>query len=420
MLLEPTYSALADSFEVTSNKNVYTSNERVIIVGVAPSLGELNETVKVSVIGPDGQSCGPSRYISPDSDNYFVSRPMVINSCGTGTYKVVASYSNLSATTTFDVAAPTVQRAAVDAGVQTTMSELYSSEAKVIERIKQLADSDAEISQALIEKYQQAKSHASSAVQALSIKNWVEAKSQSQEAIAAFNQIANELPVGNAEAPNPGNNYSGAVVQKSAPVSKQADPDDELSIIADGISSADSLSQKLQRLATSNDVNDSQLIHSASNSILVARNLLAANDIAGARDKLFEAHQMLGQVQADLRDHAQQRNLNSTLNDDSASSNAAAQAKLLRKAADRIQKSDLALQSQNITDQAIQSKIQDSLSYIASAQSNIDKGNLVHAREDLSNALSSMVQAKAATWAEQSHHSDQPAHQHKSKNTNDH
>jgi hypothetical protein len=417
MLLEPTYSALADSLEVTSNKNVYSTNERVIVVGVVPASSDSNERVKVSIVGPDGQICGPSRYALPDSENNFVTRPIPVRNCGAGTYIITASYANLTESTTFEVVSPAVEQGSITLDLQKIMAGLSRSDSEVSKTIRHLLVSNETISADILVKYQQAKQQASSAIQSITLKHWDEAKSKAREALNSFDQIASELSEnGSAHPAAPLSNSSTIVKQEQLQSSKES-PDDDLPVLADGIASADSLSQKLQTLAAANDVNDSELFRSASAAILDARGMLASNDTQGAQEKLQQASTILGHVQVDLRDHAQQRNLNSTLAPGTLDLSTTAKQRLVE-AADRIQKSDMALLSQNITDPTISSKVQASLDALQLAHESIQKGDLGQARGHIGDALSFMVKAKSALFAQQSHSDVQSSHDHRGKKKN--
>src|SRR5574339_1166455 len=102
LLVLPLVSAYAESFTVTANKDLYTTGEKAIIVGIIPDTAPEGYAVLLRVTGPDGSECAVQNVL-PDSDNSFVSRPLVLEECGTGVYTVVAYYADISTNSTFTV-----------------------------------------------------------------------------------------------------------------------------------------------------------------------------------------------------------------------------------------------------------------------------------------------------------------------------
>src|SRR3989442_363875 len=89
-------SAYAESLTVTTNKDIYTNDEKAIVVGAIPADAPAGYAVLIKVTGPRGE-CAVQNILSA-ADNSFVSRPVRLDECGNGGFTVSAYYSAQEAT----------------------------------------------------------------------------------------------------------------------------------------------------------------------------------------------------------------------------------------------------------------------------------------------------------------------------------
>src|SRR5205807_9739935 len=89
-----------------------------------------------------------------------------------------------------------------------------------------------------------------------------------------------------------------------------------LIVVSDAISRLNSYSMMLQKLASANNVNDSQSFQAVSAALADASTQLAENDTAAAQEKLANATSLLEDIHSDLYENAQQHNINSTITED--------------------------------------------------------------------------------------------------------
>ncbi|HXV46918.1 MAG TPA: hypothetical protein VD736_09615 [Nitrososphaera sp.] len=101
LLLAAPVSALAESFTVTMNKDIYSADEKAIIVGVLPEDAPDGYAVLVKVTGPGGDCA--SQNILPGADNGFRSRPVSLDECGLGQFTILAFYADLETSSTFAI-----------------------------------------------------------------------------------------------------------------------------------------------------------------------------------------------------------------------------------------------------------------------------------------------------------------------------
>ncbi|HXG07287.1 MAG TPA: hypothetical protein VNI77_08195, partial [Nitrososphaera sp.] len=94
----PSYAS-AQSFTVTTNKNIYTVDEKVVFVGAIHDDAPDGYAIHIVATGTAG-SC-IVQHILPAADNSFMSRPMALDRCGIGQVTVTASYAEETATFTF-------------------------------------------------------------------------------------------------------------------------------------------------------------------------------------------------------------------------------------------------------------------------------------------------------------------------------
>jgi len=79
-------SAYAESLTVTTNKDIYTNDEKAIVVGAIPADAPAGYAVLIKVTGPRGE-CAVQNILSA-ADNSFVSRPVRLDECGIGGFTV--------------------------------------------------------------------------------------------------------------------------------------------------------------------------------------------------------------------------------------------------------------------------------------------------------------------------------------------
>ena len=384
-VLIPLHSALAEAFQIVTTKKVYLSDDRVIVLGSLPEDAEAKSAVKISISGPGGKLCG-TQTVSSFPDDSFLSRPFDISNCGAGAYLATATYSNLAVTYPFSVVSRGQQSQGTGVELQAIKQFLSESRIALGARISQLVQAGVSIPADVAGQYNFALVESSSALQAIEYGNASDAKAHEIKAIAGFRYVADSLPeVPKASAP-----------QQSSVLAPQTKLDSQdTSNIQDSISRLQVYSDRLQKLAHSNNIDISKTINTVTLSLLSAQTKIASNDTASANKNLERLNEILENIRTSLYEQAQERSINSTLygtritNDDSTLTR-------LSQAADRIQSADRAILGDNMTNAKIKSLANGSLDLLQKARTDLQKGQYLLARDTLGAALQSMINARNA------------------------
>ncbi|HEX7033563.1 MAG TPA: hypothetical protein VF172_11240, partial [Nitrososphaera sp.] len=158
-------SAFAQSFTVTTNKDIYTIDEKAIIVGVIPDDAPDGYAVLIKATGTAGDCI--SQHILPAADNSFMSKPLAIDECGLGQVTVSASYAEERVTSTFIISNSSGVNAGNKLELRTLKNVILQAQEAANARVRELVENNYILPEEVARKYGEGVSSASLALQAI-------------------------------------------------------------------------------------------------------------------------------------------------------------------------------------------------------------------------------------------------------------
>lgn len=346
-------AAFAQSFSVTTNKDVYGAGERVIVAGTVKQI-DAASTVLVQITKDDA-SCG-QQAVAVERDGSFISRPIAIE-CGPGDYTVSAYHADQKATSAFRVG----EQAQDSEDLRQLRDTLADARGKVNERIRELVNASIPIPEQAVEKYRAGSVQASLAVQSAEHGDMEQANVHLEAALAHFDETLALLSPEN-----------------MAPLSMAAQKDDgqRRADAADWLGRLGDIYHRLANLAEKNSVND--MVFPQIQLLLTdARNALGAEDLDVAEEALARIEPLMEQARGKLLQSAED----------------AAEKQSLQAAADRIEKRAERQLEEAEEGSGAAVLVESALSLIGQAKSAIDDDNYSKARELLTSASKALIEA---------------------------
>ena len=368
-------SARAESFTVITNKDIYTHEENAIIVGAIPADAPDGYSVLIKVTGPEGDCA--IQNILPAADNSFVSRPLRLDECGLGEFRVLAFYADLKATSTFTISSSSRADSASKMELRMLKNVVLKAQDMVNARVKGLVENGYFLPEELAIKYSEGVSEASLALQAIQFGDATEAKKHMIFTFRDFREVLDALAGENLAA------FEQTAGQKTS-------SRDNANIVGT-YNSLKEYYARLQQLAEKNRVDKDQL-EDAALLLANAKRMIDDRNFEGAERNLERVNALLKQVRADLLDNEEEEKLAS--NGNSTNHVDEALAKKLADAADRFERMALKLLNETGTDTEAQAKVQDALSLLANAKASIAAQDLESARDALSAAYKAINEAR--------------------------
>jgi hypothetical protein len=370
----PVVSAFAESLTVTTNKDIYTTRERVIVIGVLPEGAPEGYAVLATIRGPDGKEC-LLQTILPDSDGSFVSRPLRLDSCGSGEYTVLAYYAELSANSTFSVSDSIKSGQGNKVELRILKNAILQAQGAVNQKIREFIETNYALPEEIAAKYSQGVFEASQAIQAIDLGDSGKAKKHLIFTIGNFRAVIEALSAEHA-------------------LFNQAD---ELQLLGDDGDSTlferyERLKEfyfRLKEVTEANGVDRTTEFDNVVSLLANSKQMIDEGNSEGASDNLEQVDRMLESIRQDLfEDDATQSAIasNSTGQDDP-------QARRLTSAADKFEVRANALLEKN-GNQKADSKVEEALTLIGAARAAIDSGDYQYARKALSAAFSALNDAE--------------------------
>ncbi len=184
-------SAYAESLTVTTNKEIYTNDEKAIIVGALPADAPAGYAVLVKVTGPRGD-CAVQNILSA-ADNSFISRPVRLDECGIGGFTVSAYYSAEEATSTFTISSSRHENAGREMELRMLKNIVLQAQDTVNARVKGLLGNGYFLPEMAAKKYGEGVSEASLALQAIEFGDSAQAKKHMIFAFRDFREVLDAL-----------------------------------------------------------------------------------------------------------------------------------------------------------------------------------------------------------------------------------
>ncbi len=368
----PIMSAYAESFTVTTNKDIYTLNEKVIIIGVVPDDAPEGYAVLLQVNGPDGTECSQENLL-PHSDNSFVSRPISLKECGTGEYTVLAYYAEMPANSTFSVSNSTRNDGGSRLELRMLKNVILQAQETVKQRLREFIETNSILPEDIADRYSQGVSEASLVLQAIDFGNTAEAKKHLIFSIANFREVINALPAQRAifdqAVQSGGENGEDALLERYKRLKE--------------------FYFRLEEVAEKNGVDRQNDFGTIVSLLARSKQMIDEGEVQNASSTLGQVNSMLEEIRQNLFEDDE--------SEDSPSGNATTeediQARRLMNAAERFEKRALNLLDES-TPQGAASRIQEALALIAEAKVSVSEGNYDDARDALSEAYDALNDAE--------------------------
>jgi hypothetical protein len=403
-LLVPIASAYAEDFTVTTNKDIYAIDEKVIIVGVIASDSPEGYAVLIRVTGPDGKDCAIQN-ILPAQDSSFVSRPIKIDGCGLGEYAVSAFYADFKSTSTFAVSSNNQTDAGSRLELRLIKNVVLQAQDAVNARIQELIDANYVLPDDVADKYSKGVSETSLTLQAIDFGDPAEAKRHVIFAIRDFREVLDAFSSGRF-----------ALFEQTAEQQAVANNSSAADNIAETYNRLEEFYDRLEGLADKNQVDKEREFATAKSLLTGSRQMIDSGNLEGAEKRLAQVSSLLESIRADLFEGEDVQNEKAaafaTNNTESSE-----EAQRLVNVADKFEQKALKLLNETSSDSEAEAKVQEALSLITSARSSIDQQNYDSARESLSAAYKALNEA--GSLIEDSQHGDN-SNGNSSSSDNDH
>lgn len=358
LLFAAVLPAYADLFTVTAGKDIYGSDERVIVAGTLPEEGSGNVRVQIT---KDDRQCA-LHSVRPDPDRSFVSRPLNVANCGPGQYKVTAHYDGMTTSSSFVISASSQDSYSGDLRIRTIAKSILMAQEAANGRVKEVVDSGALLPEQAAQAQRRGVIEASLALQALQHGSAADARIHHLAALAQFRELMAVL------AP-----------ERLTLMARTEEQATAVAIASDGSEKLAMLQSLYGRLADLSEKNDVRQDFGDIAALLSqAEELIDRGDSQTADRVLEDASVLLEQARAKLVAEAEN-----------------SQARRILASADKLEKRAEALLDNSDSSYAGE-KINETLALVNDARSDVADGDYASARENLSQAAKALNEAKKA------------------------
>jgi hypothetical protein len=367
-------SAFAESFTVTTNKDIYSLEDNAIIVGVIPEDAPDGYAVLIKVTGPSGDCA--SHNILPSADNSFRSRLVKLDECGFGQFTVLAFYADLKTNSTFTIS----NSSRADAGSKLELSALKNVMLQALDvvnsRVKELIEDGYVLPEDVADKYIEGVSEASLALQAIEFGDAAEAKKHMIFAVQDFRQVLKVLS------------------EENVAKFEQASDDAKSEVVG----TYNILQRKyynLQGVAETNQVDKDSQFNAAQLLLSNAKRSIDEGNYEGAEHRLEQINVILEKIRSDLYgedEELEQEKLASEANDTSQADEE--ETRKLTETAARYEEDALELLNEARPDSEAEAKVQEALSLVANATASIEAHDFDLARDILRDAYKAILETQ--------------------------
>ena len=373
-LVLPVVSSYAESFSVTTNKDLYTLGEKAIIVGLIPESAPEGYAVLLRVTGPGNSECAVQNVL-PDSDYSFVSRPLDLNECGAGQYTVMAYYADFSANSTFAVSNSTQTGQGNTLELRLLRSVAIQAQETVNHRMREFLESNQVLPEDIADGYSLGVFEASLVLQAVEFGNTAEAKKHLIFTVKHFREVLNSL--------------AAERIVFEHTVNLDAASDDSEEAMLERYERIKEFYFRLEELAQKNGVDNESDFGQIISLLARSKGMIEDGDLERAGRDLEGANEMLESIRQNLYGDrsAESSQANST------DKEVDLQAKRLAKVADRFERDAYGILEGNPSEN-VNATIQTALRLISEARLDIENGDYSAARSNLSGAFSALDEAK--------------------------
>lgn len=346
------------------------------MIGVIPEGAPDGYAVLVSIRGPDGKECS-LQTILPDSDNSFVSRPLRLESCGSGEYTVIAYYAELSANSTFTVSNNGKGGQGNKVELRILKNVILQAQETVNLKIREFIEANYVLPEDIAARYSQGVFEASLAIQAIDFGDSGEAKKHLIFAIGHLREVIDALSA------------ERAVFDQANEL--QLLSDDNESSLLERYERLKEFYFRLKEVTEANGVDRATEFDNVVSLLTHSKQMIDEGNFEGAADSLEQVDEMLESIRQNLFEDdvtASAVASNSTRQDDP-------QARRLTSAADKFEMRAKALLEDD-ENQDADSKVEEALTLISAARAAINDSDYQYARKALSAAFSALNEAEKA------------------------
>lgn len=372
-------SAFAESFTVTTNKDIYTPDEKAIIVGTIPADAPTGYAVLIKVTGPRGD-CAVTN-ILPAADNSFISRPVRLDECGFGEFTVLAFYADQKTNSTFAISSSSQADVGAKLELRVLKNVILQAQDVVNTRVKELVEKGYVLPEEVADKYSEGVSKASLALQAIEFGDAAQAKKHMIFALQDFRKVLNALSDENVA------RFEQTVEQQTANYGNLDVVGTYRMLLA--------YYYRLEELAGKNQVDKVGEFGAASLLLSNTKRMIDEGNYENAGRNLERVNAILEEIRANLFDEDEGKNEEKFTSETNSTSQV--DEKLARKLTDtaaRYEKNALELLNKTGSDTEAGAKVQEALALIASARTSIEAQDLESARDDLSAAYYAINDAR--------------------------
>ena len=349
-------SVYAAPFTVTAGKDIYGSDERVVVVGTLPDEGRGDVRVQIT---KDDRQCA-LQAVRPDPDRSFVSKPLKVANCGPGQYSVTAHYDGVTTTSVFVIAANSQDTYSDDLKIRTIKRSIIMAQETANGRLKEVADSGVLLPEQAAQAHRRGIVEASLALQALQHGSATDSRIHHLAALAHFREVITSL--------NPDRLTAMVVRMEQLQTLVTSGGPEKLAKLHD-------LYERLADLSEKNDVR--QDFSGIAAMLSQAEELIGKGDTQGADSILEKASVLLEQARTKLLAQADN-----------------SQVRRILALADRLEKRAKALLDDGDARSIADEKISESLSLVKAARTDVAKGDYTSAKEHLSQAARALNEAR--------------------------
>lgn len=387
LALPVVFSAYAESFTVTSNKDIYTADENAIIVGAVPMDAPEGYAVLIRVTGPDGSECSLQNLL-PAGDNSFVSRPVRLDACGMGQYRVSAYHADMNTTSMFTVS----NNSRVDTNnrleLRLLKNAVLQAQDVVNQKLNELVEAGYPVQEEVAEKYSSGVSETSLTLQAIEFGDAAEAKKYMIFAIRHLHEVLDALSSERVI-------FDQITGQRA--VSDNSSESDSSAGILEKYNRLKVYYYRLEELTEKNGANRESDFESIASILASSKEMTDEGEIAGAERNFARVDELLEEIRADLFDSGeeeQQQGNNQSAAQNASNSTGGQDNSGLASLADRYEQRALGLLWLSRSSAEAEAKMQEALSFIASARASIEGQDYESARMALSAALNAVNDAR--------------------------
>jgi hypothetical protein len=373
-LLLPAASAYAESFSLTTNKDLYTIKEKAIIVGIVPDAAPEGYAVLVRVTGAGGSECAVQN-ILPDSDRSFVSRPVDLEECGTGQFVIMAYYAEFSANSTFTVSNSSQTGQGNRLELRLLKNVAVQSQETVNQRLREFLESSQVLPEDIADKYSLGVFEASLVLQAVDYGDTAEAKKHLIVAVKHFRQVIDSLA------------KEHMIFEQAIALDASSDETDEA--VLERYQRIKEFYFRLEEVSQKNGVDNESDFEVIVTLLAKSKQLIDEGNLEEASRDLDEANAMLESVRSSL--YGDNEPEDSTENATLMATDP--QARKLASVADKFERTALGLLENSPAEQ-VNATIQHVLELVAKARLDIENADYGSARSNLSEAFSALDDAK--------------------------